>query len=45
MHDIGKRVVIFGNTNNEARALSIQLGKKYLNTSLAAHSFNTFVEK
>ncbi len=41
----GKRVVICGNTNNEARALSIQLGKKYLNISLAAHSFNTFEEK
>ena len=41
----GRRVVICGNTNNEARALSIQLGKKYLNTSLATHSFNTFVEK
>jgi len=43
-HD-GKRVVICGNTNNEAKPLSIQLGKKYLNINLAAHSFNTFVEK
>jgi glucosylceramidase len=41
----GKRVVICGNTNNEARELSIQLGKRYLNATLAAHSFNTFVEK
>jgi len=41
----GKRVVICGNTNNEAKPLSIQLGKRYLNTTLAAHSFNTFVEK
>ena len=41
----GKRVVICGNTNNEAKSLSIQLGKKYLNVSLVAHSFNTFVEK
>ena len=40
----GKRVVICGNTNNEAKSLSIQLGKKYLNVSLAPHSFNTFVE-
>ena len=41
----GRRVVICGNTNNEARAISIPLGKKYLNANLAAHSFNTFVEK
>lgn len=41
----GKRVVICGNTNNEAKPLSIQIGKKYLNINLAAHSFNTFVEK
>lgn len=40
----GKRVVICGNANNEARAISIPLGKKYLNANLAAHSFNTFVE-
>jgi len=31
--------------NNEAKPLSIQLGKKYLNINLVAHSFNTFVEK
>ena len=41
----GKRVVICGNTNNEAKPLSIQLGKRYLNVTLVAHSFNTFVEK
>ena len=41
----GKRVVICGNINNETKPLSIQLGKKYLNATLAAHSFNTFVEK
>ena len=41
----GKRVVICGNTNNEAKPLSIQLGKKYLNINLTAHSFNTYVEK
>ena len=41
----GKRVVICGNINNEAKPLSIQLGKKYLNINLVAHSFNTFVEK
>ena len=41
----GKRVVICGNTNNEAKSLSIQVGKRYLNVTLTAHSFNTFVEK
>jgi glucosylceramidase len=41
----GKRVVICGNTNNETRELSIPVGKRYLNVTLAAHSFNTFVEK
>lgn len=41
----GKRVVICGNTNNEARELSIPVGNRYLTATLAAHSFNTFVEK
>lgn len=41
----GKRVVICGNTNKEARELSIPVGKRYLTATLAAHSFNTFVEK
>ena len=45
MHDIGKRVVICGNTNNEARELSIPVGNRYLTATLTAHSFNTFVEK
>ncbi len=41
----GKRVVICGNTNNEARELSIPVGNRYLTATLTAHSFNTFVEK
>lgn len=41
----GKRVVICGNTNNEARELSIPVGNRFLTATLAAHSFNTFVEK
>lgn len=41
----GKHVVICGNTNNEARELSLPVGKRYLTATLAAHSFNTFVEK
>ena len=47
----GKRVVICGNSNNEAKSLSIEIvnskssNSKYLNINLAPHSFNTFVEK
>ena len=60
----GRRVIICGNTNNEAKSLSIGINSsslkrpfgpsgqivnrpivKYLNVNLAAHSFNTFVEK
>ena len=41
-----RRVVICGNTGNEAKSISIEMAKgKYLNATLAAHSFNTFVEK
>lgn len=41
----GKRVVVCGNSGNEDQTLSIQLGQRYLNARLAAHSFNTFIEK
>lgn len=41
----GKRVVIMGNTSDEARPVSVRLGSRYLITNLQAHSFNTFVEK
>lgn len=41
----GKRVVVCGNTNDEAAPISIQIGKRFLNATLAPHSFNTFVEK
>ncbi|MBR4708577.1 MAG: glycoside hydrolase family 30 protein [Bacteroidaceae bacterium] len=41
-----RRVVICGNAGNEAKSISIEMAKgKYLNATLAAHSFNTFVEK
>lgn len=40
-----KRVVICGNTKNEAQDLTVQLGKRCLNLTLQPHSFNTFVEK
>ena len=41
----GKRVVIAGNTADQPRIVSLQIGKRYLNTTLAPHSFNTYVEK
>lgn len=41
----GKRIVIAGNFADEAKPLTVQLGKRYLNATLAPHSFNTFVEK
>ena len=41
----GKRVVICGNTNDEEKTITIQLGQRYLNATLLPHSFNTFVEK
>ena len=37
-------VVICGNTSDTVQPLTIQLGHRYLNVSLAPHSFNTFVE-
>lgn len=40
-----KYVVIAGNFNNEAKEVSLRLGKRYLNVALQAHSLNTFVEK
>lgn len=41
-----RHVVICGNAGNEAKSISIEMAKgKYLNATLAAHSFNTFVEK
>jgi glucosylceramidase len=41
----GKRVVIAGNTTDKTQPIAVQIGKKYLTTTLASHSFNTFVEK
>ncbi len=40
-----KYVVIAGNFNDEAKTVSVKLGKKYLNADMPAHSFNTFVVK
>lgn len=41
----GKRVVVCGNTDDKEANVSIPVGKRYLNTTLQPHSFNTFVEK
>lgn len=41
----GKRIVIAGNFADEAKPLTVKLGKRYLNTTLQPHSFNTFMEK
>ena len=41
----GKYVVIAGNQTNEERRATIQLGKKYLNITLPAHSFHSFVSR
>ena len=40
-----KYVVIMGNQTNEQRTATVKLGEKYLNMTLCAHSFNTFVSK
>ena len=40
-----KRIVIVGNLTEEARTVTVQLGRKYLNAALPAHSFHSFVER
>lgn len=40
-----KRVVITGNLTDETRTISVKLGKKYLNVTLAPHSLHTFAER
>lgn len=42
--EAGKWVVVAANFNDEARAVSVALGEKYLNMELAPHSFNTFAQ-
>lgn len=41
----GKYVVVAGNFTDESKTVSVELGNKYLNVSLAPHSFNSYVEK
>ena len=38
----GKYIVIAGNFKDEAQQMTLQIGKRYLNATLAAHSMNTF---
>ncbi|MBR2962798.1 MAG: glycoside hydrolase family 30 protein [Lentisphaeria bacterium] len=40
----GKYVVVAGNRANTERRLTLKLGEKHLETTLAPHSFQTFVE-
>ncbi len=40
-----KYVVIAGNQTDEQRMATVQIGKKYLNMTLPAHSFNTYISK
>jgi len=44
-NDRGKYVVVAGNFKGEPQQLTVRLGKKYLNATLPAHSFHTFVVK
>ena len=40
----GKYIVTAGNFADEAKSISVKMGKKYLNVTLPAHSLNTFAE-
>lgn len=37
-----KYLLVAGNSNDESRQLTLQLGNKYLDVNLQGHSFNTF---
>ena len=38
-------IVTAGNSTNETKQVTVKIGNKYLNITLPAHSFNTFVSK
>lgn len=40
-----KYVVIAGNLTDEQRTVTVRLGKKYLNMSMPAHSFHSYISK
>lgn len=41
----GKTIIVIGNLKDESADVSVKVGKKYINTTLAPHSMHTFVEK
>lgn len=41
----GKRVAVAANFTDTPVTLSLQMGRKYLNSTLAPHSFHTFMER
>lgn len=41
----GKYVVVAGNFSDELKNVCVEVGNKFLNISLAPHSFNSFVQK
>lgn len=41
----GKYLIVAGNYGDVAQQMTVQLGEKYLNVTLQAHSFNTFIVK
>ena len=40
-----KYVVIAGNLTDEQRTVTVRLGKKYLNMSMPAHSFHSYISR
>ena len=41
----GTYIVVAGNLGDGEKKVSVEIGKKYLNLTLAPHSFNSFVQK
>lgn len=41
----GRYVVVAANFNSERRVVTVRLGRRYLNATLPAHTFHTFVTK
>lgn len=41
----GKYVVVAGNLGDEEKSITVMIGKKYLNATLAPHSIHTYVQK
>lgn len=40
----GKYVVVAGNFSDEAKCVSVEVGRRFLNVTLEPHSFNTYVQ-